>query len=152
MKSTTHRIIKLTVAAALVVSAPLALTGCSQIVGGIVHQVTGVDAGGSVPADFPSDVPIVQGKVDFGIAVGSGKDEGWNVTIEAPDGTTADSIAKQFTDAGWTAGDFSGQANNTSSGATFTKDDLQALVVFTAKNGDSPATVNYTIARVSSDS
>ncbi len=84
-----HPRTRIGVLAAIAVFAATALTGCfgnpvenlvNQGIEGAVEEATGgdVEIGGELPADFPAEVPILEGDIVF--AAGSMGD-GWLVTI-----------------------------------------------------------------------
>lgn len=95
--SAAHPRTRLGVFAAIALVTATALTGCvnpveelvNQGIEGAVEEATGGDVsiGGELPADFPAEVPIIDGDIVF--AAGSMGD-GWLVTITA---TGADPVA-----------------------------------------------------------
>jgi hypothetical protein len=142
-----RRILTLVLGAALVVGAPLALSGCS-VVEGIIEQQTGgeVDIGGpSVPTDFPGEVPLAEGTVVNGSS-GTAPDgqQVWNVLMNVTDPAAPDSIAAQLEASGFVAAEVGGV---TESGGTltYTKDDLVVNVLLAKTDGG--WTANYTVAR-----
>lgn len=131
----------------LVAAAPLTLTGCSMVEG-IIEQQTGgdVDLGGNtVPADFPTDVPLASGDVVNGSAISNGDGKVWNVLINVSDPSAPDSIAAQLEGAGFVAPDGIGGVTDEGGTLTYAKDDLVVNVLL-AKTGDG-WTANYTVAR-----
>ncbi|MGN6426075.1 MAG: hypothetical protein ACTHMF_04580 [Leifsonia sp.] len=133
-------------AGALAVGAAPALTGCSFQ--SAVKDVTGgnVDIGGStVPADFPSEVPLYSGDVVFGAAVGSGDAKVWNVTVKVPGADAYTDIAKQLTDAGF-AGQFGAQGPNGGGTGTFSNDRYGVLVVV-SDAGSNGWVANYSVSK-----
>lgn len=143
-----RRAAALILAGALLVGVP-ALSGCS-LINTVVHDATGQDipegitGGQSVPADFPTEVPLVDGEVVFALTLpdaGNG-DKAWNVTINVSGADAFDTIKGQLTDAGYEFQDVS----NGDSGASgvFRKDDLTVLVAVAATDGDH-WTANYTV-------
>ena len=129
------------IAGVLVIGSPL-LAGCSMI-NTVVHDVTGQDipegltGGASVPEDFPSAVPLIDGDVVFGLSLPT--DDGhktWNVTIDVTGPEAFDTIKGQLTDAGFEY-----------SLGTFRTDDLTVLVAVGAVNSDQ-WTANYTVSDV----
>ncbi|MEO5535449.1 MAG: hypothetical protein ABIR17_10005 [Pseudolysinimonas sp.] len=148
------RIATLVVGATLLLSAPLALSGCS-LVQGVVQQQTGGTGGtdgtvlGSVPADFPSDLPLVDGKVTFGaeIPTGSGQ-KAWTVIVQTPGSENpGTAIQAQIEAAGWTTA-AEGIGGVTDQGAVFsyTKGNLGAAILV-GKDGDT-WTVSYTVTTI----
>ena len=124
-----------------------ALTGCSTIEG-IIEQQTGgdVDLGGNtVPADFPSEVPLAEGEVVNGSKLTAGGGETvWNVLMNVPDAAAPESIAAQLEGAGF-ASATTGEVTESGGTLTYTKDDLVVNVLL-GKTG-SGWTANYTVAR-----
>ena len=138
----------LAVAGALLVGSPL-LAGCS-LINTVVHNATGQDipegitGGQSIPADFPSEVPLIDGDVVFSIALPAAEngDKAWNVTINVAGSDAFETITTQLTDAGYEYKGIS-EGESGSSGA-FRKDGLTVLVAVGAANGDQ-WTANYTV-------
>jgi len=134
-------------ALALLVSAPLTLTGCSMVEGVIESQTGGdIDLGGTtVPDDFPAEVPLADGDVVNGSAISSdGGERVWNVLITVSDPSAPDSIAAQLEGAGFTSPGVGGVTEEGGT-LTYTKGDLVVNVLL-AKAGDG-WTANYTVAR-----
>jgi hypothetical protein len=94
------------VIAASVLIAP-AVSGCSfNPIESAIEGATGgnVDIGGtSVPDDFPSEVPLIDGEVVSGFGVGTAPEKAWNVTIKVPDASALDEIKTQLEGAGFTS-------------------------------------------------
>jgi len=69
--------------------------------GGNVDIDTG--SGASVPADFPSDVPLIDGKVSSSVSLGTGAEQSWNIVFSVSDANAAyaDAVSK-LTNAGYT--------------------------------------------------
>ena len=104
--STMRRRIAIPLALVLAVSSVPMLTGCfGNPVQGAINAATGgkvnLGGGGSLPADFPKDVPVTSGKVISGLGLGSGAKEVWNVTIQIPGADASGSIKTQLTGAGF---------------------------------------------------
>ncbi|MHB1171351.1 MAG: hypothetical protein ACYCZY_02420 [Lacisediminihabitans sp.] len=137
------------VAVALVLLAGPALSGCS--VQGLVHNVTGgqVDLGGKkVPADFPSEVPLVKGDVVLGASVGGNGAKVWNVTVKVSDASSFDAIKSQLEGAGFRgSGALGGSAADGGTGV-FSSDKYGVLVVV-AKDGSNGWVANYTVSNAS---
>ncbi|MCM3656167.1 hypothetical protein M3147_02765 [Agromyces mediolanus] len=96
--SVAHPRLRLGVLAATAVFAATALTGCfanpvedlvNQGIEGAVEEATGGDVslGGELPADFPDDVPLVDGEIVFAAGTAG---EGWLVTMTS---SSADPVA-----------------------------------------------------------
>ncbi len=138
--------------AALVI-AP-SLSGCGAIAG-LVNKASGgqVELGGNkVPADFPSDIPLIKGDVIYGLGVnGDDGNKGWNVTIKVESADAFDEISSELTDAGFEAsGDQSGDADDATTGGVFGNDKWAIVVAVT---GDKSAgfVANYTVASADTD-
>lgn len=140
------RLLSLVLAGALAVMAPLTLSGCGLI--GNVADQNGIDLGGNdLPADFPDEVPLVDGEVLFGAAIGGDSGRIWNVTIKVEGDGVLDRISGQFEDAGYMAT----PVTETTEGAaiTFTKDPFGVLVVLGQQDGNQVAI--YTVTRTSGE-
>ncbi|HEU4848820.1 MAG TPA: hypothetical protein VFS93_00225 [Terrimesophilobacter sp.] len=140
---------RLAVSTAIALSLVLApaLAGCSAIEG-IIENATGsqIDLGGqSVPADFPSEVPLATGEVVFGLSADKDGEKVWNVTIKVSAGAF-DSISDQLTGAGFTLAEGSKEVNN-GSGGLFTSDKYSVLVVV-SDDGSNGTLANYTVTTV----
>ncbi len=142
-----RRLATLLLAGSLITAAPM-LAGCSLIntvvdsaTGGTIPE--GLGSGTSVPADFPSEVPLIDGEVVFGLSLpGDNGEKAWNVTINVTGADAFDTITTQFTDAGY---EFQSVSNGDSGASgVFRKDDLTVLVGVAASNGNQ-WTANYTV-------
>jgi hypothetical protein len=139
--------VTLAVAGVLLVGAPL-MTGCS-LINNVVNSATGgnvpegLGTGQSVPSDFPSEVPLIDGDVVFGLSLpGDNGEKAWNVTINVSGAEAFETIKTQLTDAGFEYKELStGESGST---GAFTKDPLSVLVVVAAGDG-SQWTANYTV-------
>ncbi|TQO19217.1 hypothetical protein FB472_0757 [Rhodoglobus vestalii] len=82
-----------------------ALSGCfANPIEGLVEQATGgqIDLGGTeIPEDFPTEVPLVSGDVQFAIAVGDTQNRGYNVTILAGAESPLEGIETELAEAGF---------------------------------------------------
>lgn len=76
------------------------LTGCfanpveelvNRSVEGAVEEATGgdVNLSGELPADFPAEVPVIEGKI--GLSAGAGGTEGWIIAVTT---TSSDALAE----------------------------------------------------------
>jgi hypothetical protein len=132
-------------AASLALIAP-ALTGCG-VIQDAVEQATGgdVDFGGkSVPDDFPSDVPLIEGEVLAGASAGNADGKVWNVTIKVDDGSAFDEITAQLEDAGFESSEVGGTSGEGGTG-TFTKDPYGVFVVVAGGDTAEGWVANYTV-------
>jgi hypothetical protein len=139
--------VTLAIAGVLLIGAPL-MTGCS-LINNVVNSATGgnvpegLGTGQSVPSDFPSEVPLIDGDVVFGLSLpGENGEKAWNVTINVSGPEAFESITTQLTDAGFEYQELS--AGESGSTGAFTKDPLSVLVVVAAGDG-SQWTANYTV-------
>ena len=142
-----RRVLSLVLAGVLATAGPALLGGCSAIEG-IIEQQTGqeVELGGrEVPADFPEEVPLIEGEVILGSVIGSDSQRIWNVIIKVGDGAL-DQITTQLTDAGFTATPVTETAQG--SAVTFNKDDLGVLVLV-GGDPENGTIANYTVTRTS---
>ena len=137
----------LVLAGIVLVGVPL-LSGCSIINnflpggnngGGLPG---GVIPGTSVPADFPSEVPLIEGDVLLGLSVpGDNGEKAWNVTIKVSGADAFDTIKTQLTDAGFEYREVS--VTDQASTGGFTKDPYTVLLVVAESDGSWSA--NYTV-------
>jgi hypothetical protein len=133
------------IALALALLAGPALAGCS--VQNLANSATGGKVelpGKSVPKDFPSEVPLVQGDVLLGGGVGDGKGgKAWNVTIKVPGASSFDSIAKQLEGAGFAPqGSLAGTG---SEGGTGVFEGTTYGVILVVSEANKQWTANYTV-------
>ncbi|MCS0498990.1 hypothetical protein [Protaetiibacter mangrovi] len=141
-----HRI-RIAAALAALTLATGALTGCSLIpnpVRDIVEQGTGGGGSGSdnplgsIPADFPSEVPLVDGDVIAGLKV---NDRSWGVTIRVADEAAADQAKQLMLDAGFT--------ELIEGASAYEKDDLKVVIVAGPADDDEGGyAVAYTVVIV----
>lgn len=134
--------------AATVLAALLVVTGCSTLEG-VIEGATGGDVqigGDSIPADFPSDVPVIAGEVLNGSAATGGDGERvWNVLLSVADPDPAGTIVGQLEGAGFVATG-AGTEPTAEGGTLIYAKDTTLVTVLLAKVGDG-WTVNYTVAR-----
>jgi hypothetical protein len=143
-----RRRITVPVAIVLAISSVPLLTGCfGNPLQGAINAATGGKVGlggGSIPADFPSAVPVYKGKVDSALGLGTGKDKVWNVTIELPNADAYKDIKSELTGAGFKT-DESGTIGD--SGASLIADNKTygVLVVVTENTSSKQWVANYTV-------
>jgi hypothetical protein len=146
MSVRTSRAAAVALGALLLIGLPT-LTGCS-LVEGIIEQQTGTDVdlgGNTVPADFPSSVPLAQGDVVNGSKVTApGGETVWNVLMNVSDPAAPDSIAAQLAGAGFTSAT-TGQITDSGGTLTYAKDNLVVNVLLAKV--DTGWTANYTVAQ-----
>jgi hypothetical protein len=96
---------RLAVALALAAATLPVLTACSigdtvqQTVNGAVQDATGggVSLGGELPADWPTEVPVIDGDILFTTGgIGEGETGGWVVTIKASSATPIEDARAQL--------------------------------------------------------
>ena len=118
------------------------LTGCfanpveelvNRSVEGAVEEATGGDVSlsGELPADFPAEVPVIEGKI--GLSAGAGGAEGWVVAITGTSGDALAEAAAELEAAGYT------EDTAVSGGQVYTGADYLVLL---AGEG---STVSYTV-------
>lgn len=146
--STLSRRITVPVAIVLALAVTPALSGCfGNPIEQIVEGATGgeVDLGGnSVPEGFPSEVPLADGEVLFGAAVGNDDGRIWNVTIKVAGADALDAIVAQLEGAGFTTTD--GFGGSTAEGGTAAlESDAYGVLVVVTQDGENGFVANYTV-------
>ena len=143
---------RITVPLALVLALAIApsLSGCfGNPIEQIVEGATGGDVslpGQSVPDDFPSEVPLVDGEVVFGMGVGNDDGKAWNVTVKVSGIDAADTIKSQLEGAGFTANE-AGIGGTTDDGATLVYDNgTYNVLVVVSKDTENGFVASYTVA------
>lgn len=134
-------------AAAIALVSTTTLTGCfGNPVEQIIEGATGgdVDLGGnSVPDGFPTaEVPIVDGEILFGIALGDETNKIFNVTVKT-DGDATETVRAQLVGAGFTEQMGAQASTDEGSSYAFTNDAWGVLVVIGQVDGAWNA--NYTV-------
>jgi hypothetical protein len=127
-----------------------ALSGCfGNPIQQIVSGATGgnVDLGGkSVPDGYPTtEVPLIQGEIVSGIALGNDKDgKVFNVAVKVSGMDAVDTIKSELEGAGLTAnGDIGG---STDAGATLVySSDKWGVLVLVALDKENGTVANYTV-------
>ena len=144
---------RFTVPLALVLALAIApsLSGCfGNPLEQIVEGATGGDVslpGQSVPDDFPSDVPLIDGEVVFGMGVGNDDGKAWNVTVKVGGLDAVDQITSQLEGAGFTANE-AGIGGTTEDGATLIFDNgTYNVLVVVSKDGENGYVASYTVAQ-----
>ncbi|TAL43226.1 MAG: hypothetical protein EPN91_06870 [Salinibacterium sp.] len=133
---------------AIVISLSLApaLSGCS--VNDIIKGASGGNVqlpGASVPADFPSEVPLLNNNVTYGLAIGKGSKKVWSVILKVDGASAIDDITTQLEAAGFTKETSYG--GSTEDGATFAfSNDTYGVIVITAKDKKEGWIASYTVA------
>jgi len=139
--------VTLAIAGVLLVATPL-VSGCS-VINNVVRSVSsgqvpeGLGTGTTVPSDFPSEVPLIDGEVVLGLSLpGDDGEKVWNVTINVSGADAFDAIKTQLTDAGFEYQSVT--EGESASGGTFRKADLTVLVAVGATDGEH-WTANYSV-------
>jgi len=154
----------LTVSLAIVMSVGLTplLASCANPIQSLVEQgaqnavkdVTGgnvdlnVDGNGaSMPKDWPSDVPVIDGTIQSSIRLGSGDTQTWSVTISVGNADEAwTTIKSDFEGSGFTT-DFESVSSDGSMGS-FSDGQYSAIVSITTDSSGNSAT--YVVSKVAS--
>lgn len=128
--------------AALVVAAILPVLVGQSIspVESIIDRVAGggLDPGGApLPKDVPSDIPIVDGEIQFGAGFATGDHLAWDVRVNAADPAMVDAVGTQLTGAGSAANEIGDTIIRATTGslATVTNDRYTIAVVVTTEGG-----------------
>ncbi len=112
MRTSAKKLTTLTTAVVLAVSATFTLSGCFSnpieglIKGGasdVIKNATGADidlGGKSIPKGFPSEVPLVEGEVEYGASMTSEGATIWTVRILVDDPNIFEKIQSQMAKAG----------------------------------------------------
>lgn len=142
------------IAIALALAITPALSGCfGNPIESIIEGATGgdVDLGGkSIPDGFPSEVPIVDGEIQFGGSIAEGESKVFNVTVKVTGGSPVDGIKSALEGAGFTTEtEFSGDPNE--GGTLIYSSDAWGVLVVVGKDG-SDWIVNYTVTSADSSS
>lgn len=144
---TTLRKRSATVAIIIALAMTPALAGCmGNPIESIIEGATGgdVDLGGtSIPEGFPSEVPVIDGAIQFGGSIADGASKIFNVTVKVSGASPVDAIKADLEAAGFTAEtEFSGDG---AEGGTliYTSDAWGVLVVVAAEGSE--WIVNYTV-------
>jgi hypothetical protein len=127
------------------------LVGCSgDQIQSMVGDATGgtVDVGGStIPADFPSEIPLAAGNVATAGRVGTGTGKVWNITITVADPAAPSIITEQLTSAGFASTSNLPGAPDIGGSAAFS-DGTYAIALIVTDNGDGTFAANYTVTSV----
>ncbi|MCU1507943.1 MAG: hypothetical protein JWQ12_208 [Glaciihabitans sp.] len=131
-------------------TAPL-LTGCfGNPIQNLVKGATGgqVDVGGtSIPADFPKNVPVLDGKVVLAGAIGKGADKVWNVTVQVTGADPSADLEAKLKSAGFK--ETAVTPNGTAGKSIVAADDTHSLLVVIAKDKDAWV-VSYSVGPATS--
>ncbi|MEA9986041.1 hypothetical protein [Subtercola sp. RTI3] len=102
--------IVLSVLAALVTAG--VATGCSNPINSIVGLTSGGHVSvGALPGNFPSDIPIADGKILAGTTDSDDVETDWVIAVVLPNATDADAVVSQLTGAGFTESDLNSAGN-----------------------------------------
>jgi hypothetical protein len=137
-------------AVAVAVLGIAALSGCSgtgvaNVVNGAVHEATGGDVslGGQLPAGWPEEIPVIDGKILFGAANTTNGDKGWVVTIHSSSADPLADAKKKLEDAGFNA-DTSTSANVGGAGVAALTNDTYTVAIAGTPDG-----ILYTVGAAS---
>jgi hypothetical protein len=113
-----------------------------------VQGATGGDVslGGKLPKDWPSEVPVIDGKILFGAGGSSDREKGWVVTIKSEAADPLADARKQLEDAGFVV-DTDAAASGGEIGVVAVKNDNYGVLVAGSADG-----VLYTVTPVSAAS
>lgn len=104
---------------------------------------------GSVPEDFPPDVPLVDGEVSFAQRLDSADGLGWTlvITTTGDPNSLAEQVRADLTGNGFTVDDTSQFSAAEGAGATILgeRDDLSAFVLVSSDGGSTQVT--YTVSQ-----
>jgi hypothetical protein len=107
---------------------------------------------GSVPDDFPADVPLPEGEVSFAQRLESAEGLGWSVVVTTSGDPTAvaEQVGTDLESSGFTVENASQFGGADGSGGTVLaeKDDLSVLVLVTGDGGET--VVTYTVSQTAS--
>ena len=134
------------IALAITLAMTPALSGCfANPIESIVEGATGgnVDVGSSVPEGFPTEVPLVDGEVQYGAAAADGDAKVFNVTTRVSGASPVEGIRAELEGAGFAAQtEFTGDAAE--GGTLIYASDAWGVLVVVAQEGDDWV-VNYTV-------
>lgn len=132
--------------AAVALAVVLPLTGCSTL-DRIFEAPTGSDVefgSGTLPADFPADVPLLEGEVDFGGKVTANGEQIWNVALVSTDAAALATIQTQYQEAGFWATPVTETASG--SAITFSRDAFTVFVLVSPRD-DGTVRIDYTVTQ-----
>ena len=146
--SSTPKRISVPLAIVLALAITPALAGCfANPVQQIIEGATGgqVDLGGtSVPADFPSEIPLASGEIVYGASVAGADGQVWNVTVRVPGVEALNAIVSQLEGAGFTATEGFGGSTADGGTAALTSSKYGVLIVV-GSDGQNGFVANYTV-------
>ena len=153
--STIRRRIVTPIAIAIAVAIGPTLSGCFGMMGspieGVIEGATGgnIDIGGtSLPSGFPeADVPLYDGDIVAGMAVGNADGKVFNVSVRVPDASVFEEITSGLEDAGFTA-DGGFVASSAGGGSAVYLSDTWSVFVVVTSDGSESWTANYTVTTV----
>jgi hypothetical protein len=102
--------------------------------------------GASMPSDWPSDVPVIDGTIESSVRLGSGEEQTWSVTITVGNADEAwANIRSDFEGAGFTT-DFESVSSDGSMGS-FSNGQYSAIVS-TSDDGSGNFSATYVVSKV----
>jgi hypothetical protein len=135
------------VIAACLLIAP-ALAGCSvNPIESAIEGVTGgnIDLGGTtIPGDFPSEVPLIDGEVVNAMAAGKAPEKIWTVTMKVADASVLEGVKADMEAAGFTS-ELGEAAVGGLTGGMYANETYSVLIVV-AEEKDSGWMATYTVA------
>lgn len=141
---------RVTVPLAIVIALAItpALSGCfANPIEQLVEGATGgnVDlGGGSLPEGFPTDVPVIDGEIVFGMSLGNVTDgQAWNVTVKVADASAIDTIKSELSGAGFTEN--AAMAGGAEAGSAVYENDAYGILVVVTDDGENGFVANYTV-------
>jgi hypothetical protein len=150
----TRKILTLTLAGVLCVSATPLLVACNpqQLVQGVVENAVKdasgfeVNLGGTtMPEGFPAEVPVISGEIATGGSLGTETDKAWSVVFTVPDLAAAyEEATGKLLAAGFTS-DFDATADGASTGM-FSNAQYSVVVATTGTGSDN--NVSYVVTQV----
>ena len=144
-RSTRTRVVAPIAIALALVLAPTLSACAGNPLETIIEGATGGDVelpGTSIPEGFPEEVPLIDGEVVFGGALGDGEGKVFNVTVKVDGLEAFDDIKAQLEGAGFlSAADGSAGQGGT---GVFTNDNWGVAVVVT-EDGSNGFLANYTV-------
>jgi hypothetical protein len=150
----TRKILTLTLAGVLCVSATPLLVSCSPqqalqgVVSNAVKDASGIDVtlgGTTMPEEFPAEVPVIAGEIATGGSLGTSENKSWSVVIKVADLAAAfDEATGKLLAAGFTT-DFDASAAGASTGV-FSSAKYSVMLAATAIGSEK--NVSYVVTQV----
>jgi len=138
---------------ALALLAGPALTGCSSqaLAEGVAEGVAAdngqeidLNTDGGMPDGFPENIPVIEGDVISGVAVGDGETQTWTVQIAITDPEAAYNEIKTGLEKAGFSSDFTGM--NEGQGYGTFDDGAHSVVISTGDNGTNVVAATYIVS------